>query len=188
MTSPLARFLMVQVVRYFASTQAFALVVLQGAWMLLAFAAWGQGDTGGAGELATAVLRVFVRLGGVDASGHGDANTLFAVWGKLSLGVYALAAAWRWWRGPRAPWAWWRLVAVSSVVALAGYVFAIWPSSGNQRGDLVLVAVGFAVATAFATAWAVGAARLAERVVEIIERADPASKREAPRPAAADRV
>jgi hypothetical protein len=170
MTHPIARFLLVQCLRYVASTQAFGMVVLHGGWMLLALATWGQGATGGLDVFTTALVRAFVRLGGVDAAGHGDANTVFAVWGKLSLGMYLLLAAWHWLRGARAPWAWWRTVAVSSAVALAGYVLAIWPVAGGHPTELGVIVIGFTVAVAVATAWAVGASRLADRVVAGIER------------------
>jgi hypothetical protein len=170
MSHPIARLLLVQCLRYVASTQAFGMVVLHGGWMLLALATWGQGDTGVLDAFTTAVVRAFVRLGGVDAAGHGDAGTLFAAWAKLSLGVYLVVAAWHWLRGARASWAWWRTVAVSSAVGLAGYVLAIWPASGGHPGELAFIVGGFTVAVAVATAWAVGASRLADRVVAGIER------------------
>lgn len=171
MSSMIVRFLLVQLVRYVASAQYFGMVVLHAAWMLLALGTWGNDASGGFEELTKLLVRAFVRLGGVDADGHGDEGTIFAAWGRLSLGLYLVAAAWRAWRGERRPWAWWRVVLLSTAVALAGFVFAMWPASADQPGELAFVAVAMTLATGVSTAWAVGASRLADLLVAAIQRA-----------------
>src|SRR5688500_10812462 len=102
----LGRRLALEALRYLASTQLFGMVVLHAGWMLLAAATWGYGasEGEGAGLVTRPLLRAFVALGGVDAQGHGDENSIFRVWLLLSLPVYALVSLWRALRPGRKPW------------------------------------------------------------------------------------
>ena len=164
----LSRFLAAQVLRYLASTQAFAMVVLHGGWVLLSIAVWSHAS-GGAGDLAAVgrgLLRAYAWLGGVDENGHGDGARMLAVWGKVSVLVWLLSQAWRSVRGARRPWPLWRIALVSGLVALAGYLPAMLKGSPGQAGAVVPLAVLFAVLSAGAAAWAVGASRLAERLID----------------------
>lgn len=169
MNESFKRGLGVQLIRYLASTQAMAMVVLHGAWMLLALATWNHaaGGEGGTGGIARSLLRAYAWLGGVDADGHGDAGNLVAVFAKLSLVVYAISALWQRLFGEWRPLPWWLLALGSGVVALFGYAMSIWPSlpADAKPGDAAFVIGLFAVVTALSTAWAVLARRGGEWLI-----------------------
>jgi hypothetical protein len=166
--NPITRVLLVQAIRYVVALQAFGMVVLHAGWMLLAAATWG--DVDGGGDISRLFLRAFVWLGGVDADGHGDEGTVFAAWGKVSVGVWVLDAAWRALRGPRPPWALWKATLLSGAIALAGYAFAMWPSTRGGLGEVSWVLVGFTIATTVSTFWALAARRIGEWVIARIGR------------------
>lgn len=162
MLDHLGRRLALEGLRYLASTQIFGMVVLHAGWMLFAAATWSYGASEGEGAalVTRPLMRAFAALGGVDAQGHGDENSIFQVWLILSLPVYVLLSLWRALRPARKPWSFWRCVMVSTLLAAAGYTFAFL---GDSRNEGVLVAIiGFTVATALASAWGLGAQRLAE--------------------------
>jgi hypothetical protein len=168
---PIPRLLLVQAIRYLVALQAFGMVVLHAGWMLLAIATWGAAGDADVTSLARLLTRAFVWLGGVDASGHGDEGTIFAVWGKISIVVWLLGAAWRALRGPRPPWSAWKVVVLSGAIALAGYAFAIWPAEDGNLAAGAWVLAGMTIATTVATAWAVASARIGEWVIAQVERA-----------------
>jgi hypothetical protein len=152
--------------RYLASTQLFGMVVLHAGWMLLAAAMWGHGAAEGEGValVTRPLLRAFAALGGVDAQGHGDENSIFQVWLVLSLPVYLLLSLWRWLRPDRKPWGFWRRVLVSTGVAAAGYTFAFLGDARNQ--DVAVAIIGFTVATGLASVWGLGVQHLVELVMQ----------------------
>jgi hypothetical protein len=153
-------------IRLVASSQAFGMVVLHAAWMLLAAATWG--GAGAASSFTAPVVRAFIWLGGVDDSGHGDAASIMIVWGKLSLLIYLLDLLYRRAAGERRPRRIATLTLVSGAIALAGWVLALWPTA-NGLGD-ASVAVMFAGLTAAATAWAIAVRRVADAQVAAFER------------------
>lgn len=160
-------FLARHALRYFAAVQAGPVVILQGAWIILATATWshGQGVDSGVAEAMRAVMRGYAWLGGVDEYGHGDGSRLLAVWGKLSLVYYLFDAAVQALRGPRPtqsrrPVWWW--AALSGLVTLLGMGFALWPTPDPLLGLAPLLGL-FALLSAGAAAWAVVTRRLAER-------------------------
>lgn len=164
MTKSLKRAAASHLISYLASTQAFAMVVLHAGWVLLALATWGAAEGGaGAGSITRPLVRAFVWLGGVDEHGHGDATTIMAVWGQLSLVVYALELLVKKVRGERPPLGLARVSMISGLVALAGWLFALWPTP-DGLGD-AWVALLFAVLTLAATMWALAASRVAELLV-----------------------
>lgn len=176
MLDHLGRRLALEALRYLASTQLFGMVVLHAGWMLLAAATWGHGASEGEGAalVTRPLMRAFAALGGVDAQGHGDANSIFQVWLILSLPVYLLVSLWRALRPGRKPWGFWRSVMVSTAVAAAGYTFAFL---GDARNEGVVVAlIVFTVATALASVWGLGVQWLAELVTRSYSAA-PARRR-----------
>lgn len=71
-------------------------VIAHGAWILLALTTWRQGGVNAATDLMAQSMHAIVWPGGIDADGHGNETHLLAVWGKLSLVVYACNAVCRW--------------------------------------------------------------------------------------------
>lgn len=166
--------LSIQLVRYITSTQAMPMMVLHGAWVLLALATWGHatGGEAGAGGIARSLVRAYAWLGGVDADGHGDAGNLMEVIAKLSLVTYAIAALWQRLFGAWRPLRWWLLALGSGALALVGYSVAMWPSlpAGGKPGDAAFVIGWFALLAAVSTAWAVLARRGGEWLIRSMER------------------
>jgi hypothetical protein len=60
-------------------------------------------DSGGTAAVTRTLVRAYACLGGVDANGHGDAQSPMVVWARIALVIYALDALWRWLFGLRAP-------------------------------------------------------------------------------------
>lgn len=166
MLDHLGRRLALEALRYAASTQLFGMVVLHAGWMLLAAATWGYGASEGEGAalVTRPLMRAFAALGGVDAQGHADENSIFRVWLILSVPVYVLLSVWNALRPNRKRWSFWRSVLVSTGVAAAGYTFALLGDPRNQ--DVVLAVIGLTVATGLASVWGIGAQRLAELVAQ----------------------
>ena len=71
-------------------------MIAHGAWILLALTTWRQGGVNAATYLMAQSMHAIVWPGGIDADGHGNETHLLAVWGKLSLVVYACNAVCRW--------------------------------------------------------------------------------------------
>lgn len=165
--------------RYFALAQAGPVVIVQGAWIILATATWSHayGADSGVAEAMRTLMRGYAWLGGLDEQGHGNGNTLLAVWGKLSLVFYLIDAALRALRGPaaappqRSVW-WWG--ALSGLVTLLGMGFALWPTPDSLL-DLAPLLVLFAALSAGAAVWAVFTRRLAERLTAPASGSPPAA-------------
>lgn len=132
-TRSIGQVLAIQLVRYLAAAQSFAMVVFHGGWMLLALATWGHasGPEGDVGDVSRALVRAYAWLGGVDEDGRGGERGLMAVWAKLGLVIYLIEALWYRLSGPRKPIAWWWITVGSWLVAVLGYVLALMPT-----GDL----------------------------------------------------
>jgi hypothetical protein len=160
----------IQVVRYLAAAQSFAMVVFHGAWILLALATWGHasGPAGAVGDVSRALVRAYGWLGGVDADGRGGERGLMAVWAKLGLVLYVIEALWSRLFGQRKPMAWWWIVAVSWLVAQLGYVCALIPT--GDLGEATLMLIVFPILAGLATAWSVAAHRLADLVESLIRK------------------
>lgn len=156
-----------QALRYFGAAQAGPVVILQGAWIILAAGTWSHayGADSGVGEAMRTLMRGYAWLGGTDEHGRGNGNVLLSVWGKLSLVVYLIDAALRAIRGPRpatpqrSVW-WW--AGISGLVTLFGMGFALWPTPDSLL-ELTPLLVLFSVLSAGAAAWAVLTRRLVER-------------------------
>lgn len=158
-------------VRYLAVAQAGPVVILHGAWLILATATWSHasGADSGAAEAMRTLMRGYAWLGGLDEYGHGNGTTLLAVWGKLSLAVYLLDAALRALRGPasvpaRPPRSVWWWGALSGLATLLGMGFALWPMP-EPLLELAPMLLLFAALSAAAAVWAVFTRRLSERLV-----------------------
>lgn len=191
MNEGLKRGLCTQLIRYIASTQAMPVMVLHGAWVLLALASWSHaiGGEAGAGGIPRAVLRAYAWLGGVDEGGHGDASNLLGVLAKLSLVAYAIGALWQRMFGASRPLRWWLLALGSGVVALAGYGLAMWPSlPAGKPGDAAFVIGWLALLAALSMAWAVLARRGGERLVRSMEQRARATRPGATGPGSVDPV
>lgn len=164
--------------RYFAAAQAGPVVILQGAWLILATATWSHayGDDSGVAGAMRALMRGYAWLGGTDEYGHGDGYTLLVVWGKLSLVVYLIDSALRALRGPRpararrSVWFW---AALSGLGTIFGMGFALWPTP-DSLFDLVPLLILFSVLSAGAAAWAVLSRRLVERLTTPEQQIAPA--------------
>ncbi|HEY5972856.1 MAG TPA: hypothetical protein VIT22_13010 [Pseudoxanthomonas sp.] len=169
MNEGIARRIGIEAIRYVASTQAMGMVVFHGAWMLLALATWkhAAGGESGMGSIAHGLLRAYRWLGGVDPDGHGDAGNLMAVFGKLSLVVYAVSALFRRLFGAWPPAPLWLVATISGLVALFGYLLAIWPSlvANGKAGDTAFVVGTFTVLATLSTLWAVLARRGGEWLI-----------------------
>jgi hypothetical protein len=158
-----------QLIRFFAGTQAFGMVVLHAGWMLLALATWGDAnDPDSAHSITAPIVRAFIWLGGVDNAGHGDANSIMRVWGKLSILVYLIDLAWRRVAGERRPRSLWKLALVSGAIAFAGWVLALWPT-GPAWGEAWIIVL-FAVLTALATGWSILVRRLGDLIIAGLEQ------------------
>lgn len=174
----LARFLAIQALRYVAATQSFAMVFFHAGWILLAMATWGgpDGAHGGVGAVTRVLVQAFVWLGGVDARGHGDGDTLMVVWARLALAVYLLDTAWRRLFGTPRPIGLRRIAVGSWLLAQVGYIVAMVPTGDLAEAAIVLLL--FPLLAALATVWAVAMRRLAQRLEDRIRggraRADPA--------------
>lgn len=170
MSEALKQAVFVQVIRYAASTQAVAAVALHAGWMLLALATWQHAAVDGStiDVVTSGLIRAYAWLGGVDADGHGDLDNLLAVWGKVSLVVYALDALLRRVRGERPPMRVSRVALSSGAVALLGYGLALWPQSVAQGtlADVAMFIGVFSVVAALAAAWAVFARRMGDRLIQ----------------------
>ncbi len=144
------------------------MVILQGAWMILATATWSHayGADSGVAEAMRTLMRGYGWLGGLDEHGRGNGTTLLTVWGKLSIVFYLIDAALQALRGARparpkrSVW-WWALL--SGLVTLAGMTFALWPTPDSLLG-VAPVLLLLATLSAGAAAWAVLCRRLAERL------------------------
>ena len=169
---PLGRFILVQGIRYFAAAQAFPMVFFHAGWILLAVATWGHAaEPGGAvGAVTRGLVRAYGWLGGVDAQGHGDEDGLMVVWARLALVLYAIEAVWRWLFGERKPVRLLRIAALSTGVALVGYVAAFLPT--GDLAEAALVVIGFSMLAGLATAWSVGMHRLAAALELRLDGAD----------------
>lgn len=166
--SPLARFLVIQVVRYIAATQCFAMVFFHAGWILLAVATWAHlgGPDSAIGALTRVFVSAFAWLGGVDSQGQGDGSTLMIVWAKIALAIYLVEALWRRLYGAPRPVGLGRIAVVSWLIAQAGYVVAILPTGGLAESMIVLVL--FPILAAVSTVWAVAMHRLAKLVEDRI--------------------
>ena len=169
-TRSIGDLLAIHAVRYVAASQAFAMVILHGGWILLALATWGHvsGPEGGVGDLSRGVVRAYAWLGGVDEHGHGGERNLMAVWAKLGLVIYAIESLWHRMRGPRKPMGWGRIMLASWLVALLGYIGALFPT--GDLGEATLMLVVFPILAALATAWSIAAHRLADLVETAIRK------------------
>jgi len=167
--------------RYFAAAQAGPVVILQGAWIILATATWSHayGADSGVAEAMRTLMRGYAWLGGTDEYGHGNGNTLLVVWGKLSLVVYLIDAALRALRGPRparprrSVWLW---AGLSGLGTIIGMGFALWPTP-DSLFDLAPLMILFAALSAGAAAWAVLSRRLVERLSTPQQEIAPAPSR-----------
>lgn len=154
--------------RFFAVAQAGPVVILHGAWIILATATWSHahGPDSAVAEAMRTLMRGYAWLGGVDDQGHGNGTTLLAVWGKLSLLLYLIDAALRALRGPRpakpriSVW-WWG--ALSGLATLLGMAFALWPTP-DPLLELAPLLLLFSAVSAGAAVWAVFTRRLADRL------------------------
>lgn len=153
--------------RYFVAAQAGPVVILQGAWIILAVATWSHayGADSGVAEAMRTLVRGFVWLGGTDEHGRGNGSTLLVVWGRLSLVLYLIDAAVRVLRGnaqaqPRRSLWWW--ACLSGLVMLFGMGVALWPTPDSLLG-LTPLLVLLSLLSAGAAAWAVWIRRLVER-------------------------
>ena len=171
-------FFLRQALRYFAAAQAGPVVILNGAWMILASATWSHayGTDSGVADAMRTLMRGYAWLGGVDADGHGNGATLLVVWGKLSIVYYLVDAAVRAVRGARpeggARWSVWRWAGLSGLATLIGMGFALWPSEGSLPGALPVLVLLAAVSAA-AAAWAVLARRLADHLASRLQPVGP---------------
>lgn len=169
MSDALKQAIFVQVIRYAASTQAVAAVALHAGWMLLALATWQHAavDGGAIDAVTSGLTGAYAWLGGVDADGHGDIDNLLAVWGKVSLVVYAVDALLRRVRGERSPMRVSRVALSSGAVALLGYGLALWPQFAVQGtpADVAMFIGVFSVVASLAAAWAMFARRVGERLI-----------------------
>ncbi|MFP7721744.1 hypothetical protein [Lysobacter sp. A3-1-A15] len=156
--------LAVQAVRYLAATQSFAMVFFHAGWLLLALATWGDasGSDSTIGGVTRVLIRAYAWLGGVDASGHGDGNSLMAVWAKLGLVIYVVEALWHRVAGPAEPMKLWHIMGISWLVAQLGYVVAMYPTGDLGEGAVVIIL--FPILAGLSTGWSVAAHRLAAAV------------------------
>jgi len=167
----LPRTLLVEVVRYLGVTQAGAVVILHGAWMLLALAVFqhASGDPTPGSDVSRALVRAYAWLGGTNADGVGNEAGMLVVWGKISLVLYLLDTVARALFGPRKPVRLWVSVLASGVVALLGFGVSFFASEGSASAtSLGLLALLFGALAAAAMAWAVLARRIAEAVIRRI--------------------
>ena len=164
--------LAIQAVRYVAAAQSFPIVVLHAGWILLALATWGHasGPDSGIGDASRGLVRAYAWLGGVDESGRGGERGLVAVWAKLGFVLYLIDALWLRLFGQRKPIAWWWMVAVSSLVALIGYMVALVPT--GDLGEATFLLIVFSILTGLATAWSVAAHRLADLIETLIRKSN----------------
>jgi hypothetical protein len=162
--------LAIHVTRYLAASQAFAMVFFHAGWMLLSVATWGHlaGPDSEIGTVTRVLMRAYAWLGGLDASGYGDANSMMVVWAKIALAIYALESLWRLKFGRRAPMKLWLVAGISWLVAQVGYVFALLPT--GALGATTLILVLFPLLAGAATAWSVAAHRFADIIVDRLER------------------
>ncbi len=171
--------LLIQLIRFAASTQAAGVVLLHGLWMLFALHTWGQasGEWGGVSTVTRALWDAYIWLGGADADGHGDLDNLLAVWARISVPIYLLDVLARKLFGDRPPMSLWRMSALSGGVAFLGYALAIWPIRAIEGGGVWVIfwIAALAVAAALAAAWAVLARRAAAWAVAAFEKRDPAA-------------
>jgi hypothetical protein len=168
-TTSLGATLAIHVTRYLAASQAFAMVFFHAGWMLLAVATWGH-LAGPDSEIRTVthvLMRAYAWLGGLDANGHGDANSMMVVWAKIALAIYALESLWRLKFGKRAPMKLWRVAGISWLVAQLGYVFALLPTGAIGATTVILIL--FPLLAGVATVWSVAAHRFADVIVDRLE-------------------
>jgi hypothetical protein len=169
---------------YLASTQALGVVFFHGAWILLAAATWAHagGGEGGAADLASATVRAYARLGGIE-DGHGDESGLFRVGGLIALAIHLLGELSRGLTGARLQVRGRVLVLVSAAIAAGGSLVALWPTmaSGSTAADVAWLVAVFTTLTATATAWALLARRLAAHVLKLLEPTTPPARAAAAR-------
>lgn len=144
---------------YLVSTQSTFMVVCHFGWMMMLLIGLNDSGLPGSGlrQLGQWLLRAYAGLGGVDDSGHGGVPELMEVWGKLSVGVYALQWLLRRVRGERPLWSFWRAVGLSTGIAAAGYgvaFAAIGPAMSGSGGEALGILFAFVGVTFFSTAWA----------------------------------
>lgn len=152
--------------RYFAAMQVGPLVILQGVWIILATATWSHeyGADSGVGAVMETLMQAYTWLGGVDEDGHGDENSMLAVWAKLSIVFYLIDAALRALRGPRpvqrrrSVWFWGGLSGLVTVFLMC---FALWPTPDSLI-HLTWLMLLFPTLSAGAAVWAVFTRRLVE--------------------------
>lgn len=144
------------------------MVILQGAWMILATATWSHayGADSGVAEAMRTLMRGYGWLGGLDEHGHGNGNSLLAVWGKLTVVFYLIDATLHALRGkrpakPKRSLWWWALL--SGLLTFFGMAFALWPTPDSLLA-LSPVLLLLATVSAGAAAWAVLCRRLSERL------------------------
>jgi hypothetical protein len=169
MPKQIARRIAAEAVQFAASTQVVGAVFFHAGWIILMLATWGHAS-GGEGMIAMvtrALTRAFVWLGGVDAAGHGDMNTIMLVWVKLSFGLYLIDLALRRWLGERRPLALGRIALLSGAIAAVGYTVAMWNEFAIRDGIWVIVL--FSVLAAITTAWAVLVRRMASLLATAID-------------------
>ena len=163
---PIVQRIAIEAIRFAASTQALVAVVFHAGWMLLALATWGHasGGEGAIGSMTRTLVGADVWLGGVDASGHGDAGSIMVVWGKLSLLAYLLEVALRPWTGRLRPFRLSRIALLSGAIAVAGYTLAFWHEPNTVAA--IALTIGFSTLAAVGTLWAVLVQRMVSRVTD----------------------
>ena len=167
-----ARALGAHLIRFVAASQATAVLVLHGAWLLLVAATWGSADGGGDfAALGRPLVRAFAWLGGIGPDGHGDAGNVAQAMGLLTLPFYVLASLRKALRKGQAPSRWpihaWAFG--SGAIAFAGFALGMWKGGGLSLAGVAGMAALFAALTAIATAWAVAADRFGAQLAARLE-------------------
>lgn len=186
----IGRWIAAEVVRYLAFTQSGMLVGLHFGWiMLVVIGSTGMVDgvKDGREEIGAQFFEAVRWLGGMDADGHGDLDSMLALWGKVSLILFLPKLLWDVFGGERPPWPFLRKLAVSTALMAVGYVagfalVAMQAKNDPDIGGFVMIWAVFVAFGAASGAWAFAAGLLGETIARHLLGSPP------PRPVAIARL